>query len=96
MRRRVKILNILYLCYKRFPAVPFHSHGKVEPCPGVVVVLQTGQNQVQVLPVHTALFSLKKEDFMVKLHCSSMKEEKNLTASEIFNSNKEKVIIQNV
>lgn len=48
-----------YLCYKCFAAVPFHSHGEVQPCPGVVMVLQTRQDQVQVLPVHAALFSLE-------------------------------------
>lgn len=51
--------NFAYLCYKCFPAVSFHSHGKVKPGPGVVVVLQTRQDQVQVLPVHTALLSLR-------------------------------------
>lgn len=50
--------NVVYLCHKSFPAVPFHRHGEVEPGPGIVMVLQTGQNQVQVLPVHTTLFSL--------------------------------------
>lgn len=54
----------VYLGYKCFPAVPFHSHGKVEPRPGVVMVLQTRQNQIQVLPVHTTLFSLETWDFI--------------------------------
>lgn len=57
------ILDV-YLGYKCFPAVPFHSHGKVEPRPGVVMVLQTRQNQIQVLPVHTTLFSLETRDFI--------------------------------
>lgn len=54
----------VYLGYKCFSAVPFHSHGKVEPRPGVVMVLQTRQNQIQILPVHATLFSLETCDFI--------------------------------
>lgn len=63
-----KVLNVVYLRHECFPAVPLHSHGEVEPRPGVVVVLQTGQNQVQVLPVHTTLLSLQTGEFIETRH----------------------------
>lgn len=62
--RGLKVLNVVYLCNECFPAVSLHGHGEVEPRPGVVVVLQTGKNQVQVLPVHTTLLSLQTGEFI--------------------------------
>lgn len=56
----------MYLCYKCFSAVSFNSHGKVEPCPCIVMVLQARENQIQVLPVDTVLFTLRDEHFTGK------------------------------
>ena len=59
-RRGEKVWDV-YLGDERLAAVPLHRHGEVQPGPGVVVVLQAGQHQVQVLPVHAALLSLETE-----------------------------------
>lgn len=48
-----------YLCDQSLTTVSLHSHCEVQPGPGVVMILQTGQNQVQILPVYTALLSLQ-------------------------------------
>ncbi len=48
-----------YLCDQSLTTVSLHSHSEVQPGPGVVMILQTGQNQVQILPVNTALLSLQ-------------------------------------
>lgn len=48
-----------YLCDQSLTRVSLHSHCEVQPGPGVVMILQTGQDQVQILPVYTALLSLQ-------------------------------------
>lgn len=48
-----------YLCNQSLPTVSLHSHSKVQPSPCVVMILQTGQNQVQIFPVYTAFLSLQ-------------------------------------
>lgn len=53
---------LLYLGHQGFATVPFHRHGKVQPGPGVIVILQARQHQVEVTPVHTVLLSLEKHD----------------------------------
>lgn len=55
-----EIRTLMYLCYKCFSAVSFNSHGKVEPCPCIVMVFQARENQIQVLPVDTVLFTLRE------------------------------------
>lgn len=61
VENRLQCVMMGYLCNQSLPTVSLHSHSEVQPGPCVVVIFQTGQNQVQIFPVYTAFLSLQDE-----------------------------------